>query len=434
MGTNWNKHTLKKVFTHIDESWEGEVSFLQKMGQFPSTLGNEAPIQEFMAQFFKNELGLVTESIVPDVEKISKLPGYSPPEWTYENRPVVIGTWKSDGPKEGKSLILQGHVDVVSAEPASLWNYDPWGATIVGDKMYGRGIQDMKSGIAAFCYALKAIKECGIELGADVILESVIEEECTGNGALTTLAEGYIADGALIPEPFGLVGLKAQVGVIWLRIKVTGSGAHVERADRAVNAIEKAYVLIEALQTYRKHINSQPKHPDFSNVNHPLNVNIGMIHSGDWPSNVPSECTIEARVGFYPGEDPQKIKDEVKAFLLEEARKDEWLRNMEPQITFYGFHAAGVSLDTNQALFKTLEMAHERTTGEKMDYTVITATTDIRLYNLYYDIPTTCYGPVGDNMHGADEWVDLNSVKEVTKTYAAFILDWCGVRAGSSQP
>lgn len=210
---------------------------------------------------------------------------------------------------------------------------------------------------------------------------------------------------------------------------VTGAGAHTERADQAVNSIEKAYILIDALNKYQKQINANPKHPDFVDKKHPLNVNIGTIHSGDWPSSVPSKCIFEARVGFYPEVDPEEIKQEVKAYLLEAAEKDEWLCEVKPEITFFGFHAEGVSIDQNLDLFKVLEKAHKITTNKPLDKIAITATTDIRFFNLYYHIPATCYGPVGGGMHGINEWVDLVSVKDVTKTYAAFILDWCGIRS-----
>ncbi len=423
------KKDLQKVLKKIDDLWEEELHFLQQIGRFKSTLGNEAAIQNFFAKYFKETLELEVDSFVPDIKEISTHPGFSPPEWSYEGRPVVVGKAKTKGEKLGKSLMLQGHVDVVSPEPTESWDYDPWGSTIVGDKMYGRGIQDMKSGIAAMIFAYRAIKESGIELGADVLLNTVIEEECTGNGALATLNKGYVADAALIPEPFGLNAVTAQVGVIWLRVTVTGVGAHTERADQAVNAIEKAYILIEALNNYRKKINEDPKHRDFIDKKHPLNVNIGQIHSGDWPSSVPSKCTFEARIGFYPGVDPEEIKKEVKEYLLEASEKDEWLREVNPEITFFGFHAEGISIDPELDLFKVLETAHEVTTNQPLEKTAITATTDIRYFNLYYNIPATCYGPVGGGMHGINEWVDLRSVKNVTKTYAAFMLEWCGVKS-----
>jgi acetylornithine deacetylase len=428
LGRNGETEVLKKVWSKIDELWEKEVAFLQTLGRFPSTLGNEAAVQHFLADYFQKELQLETDVFEPNLDEISRLPGFSPVEWSYAGRPVVVGRWKTNGPKIGKSLILQGHIDVVSPEPVSRWTYNPWGSTIVGDRMYGRGLQDMKSGVAAMVFAVKAIRQAGVELGADVLVESVIEEECTGNGALATLAKGYVADGALIPEPFGPTATIAQVGVIWMRVKVTGSAAHVERADRAINAIEKACILIRALEKYRDYINSRPKHKDFQHHNHPLAVNVGTIESGDWPSTVPVECTFSVRVGFYPGQDPQQVKDEVKAWILRAAQEDDWLREVQPEITYYGFHAEGITLDKDLELLKVLEKAHLKTTGTDLKQVSLTCTTDIRFYNLYYGIPATCYGPTGGNMHGIDEWVDLPSVKQVTKTYASFLLEWCGVR------
>ncbi|WP_306301266.1 ArgE/DapE family deacylase [Thalassobacillus sp. C254] len=424
---------MKEIYEKVDDLWEEEVRFLQHIGRFPSTLGNEGALQSFFANYFKNELKLEVDSFVPDVKELSVHPAFSVPEWSYEGRPVVIGSKKGKRKKTGKSLILQGHVDVVSPEPSSAWDYDPWGATIVGDKMYGRGIQDMKSGIAAMIFAYRAVKEAGYELGADLSFQTVIEEECTGNGALAALMRGYKADGALIPEPFAQKAVISQIGVIWLRVKVKGSGAHTERAYQAVNAIEKGYIIIKALETYRNYINNRRKHKDYKDHPHPLNVNVGTFHSGDWPSSVPSECVLEARVGFYPDENPADIKQEVKRWLLEAAVKDSWLKKNPPEITFYGFHADGVSLDQSLELFEVLRKSHEETSHTPFETTSITCTTDIRFFNLYFGIPATCYGPAGGNMHGSNEWVDLRSMKEVTKVYSRFLTHWCNAEKENKQ-
>lgn len=420
--------TLSLVMEAVERLWEEEVAFLQDLGRYPSTLGNEGAIQDFIADYLKEELNLEVEKIIPDPQKLSALPGYSTAEWSYASRPVVIGKYTAKGEKRGKSAIFQGHIDVVSPEPMSKWNYDPWGSTIIGNKMYGRGIADMKAGVAAMIFALKAIQSAGVELANDVILKTVTEEECTGNGALAAIEAGYKADAALIPEPLGQIGLTAQVGVIWVRIKVLGLGAHTERANRAVNAIVKSYELVNALLNYEKEINNRPKHKDYLHHSHPFNINIGKIHSGDWPSTVPSECTIEARVGFNPGMKPEIVKNELKTYLLKATEKDEWLKENPPEITFYGFHAEGFSIDPNQELFNTLGEAHRLIENRNLTFGAFTGTTDARFYNLYYDIPATCYGPTGANLHGPDEWVDLDSVKRVTKTYAAFLLKWCQIK------
>ncbi|GIO24136.1 ArgE/DapE family deacylase [Oceanobacillus sp. J11TS1] len=417
----------ESVFKQIDNSWEREVQFLQKLCQFPSTLGNEASIQQFIADFLENEVGLSVTKVIPNPEKLSSHPGYSKPEWSYDERPVVIGEYHAEGKKKGKSVIFQGHIDVVSPEPVSFWEHHPWGAEIVGNKLYGRGTADMKSGVAAMIYALKAIQDAGIKLSSDVIIKTVTEEECTGNGALAAIEEGFKADAVLIPEPvLGQRALIAQVGVIWVRIKVKGLGAHTERADKAVNSIIESYKMINALLDFECELNRKNKNKAFANHPHPYNINIGKIHSGDWPSTVPSECTVEARVGFPPGVKPEDIKNELKAYLLAASEKDDWLRRNPPEIEFYGFHAEGFSIDPNQALFDVLNEAHTYVVKKPLEFGSFTATTDARFYNLYYDIPATCYGPTGEGLHAPNEWVDLDSVKTVTKTYAAFLLKWCG--------
>lgn len=420
----------ENVYNQIDKSWEDEISFMQKLVQFPSTLGNEAPIQHFIADFLEKELDMSVSKVIPNPEKLSSHPGYSEAEWSYDERPVIIGEYQPEGEEKGKSIIFQGHIDVVSPEPVSLWEHNPWGAEIIGNKMYGRGTADMKSGVAAMIFALKAIRDAGIKLSSKVFIKTVTEEECTGNGALAALEAGFKADAALIPEPvLGQKALIAQVGVIWVRIKVKGLGAHTERAEKAVNSIIEGYKMIHALLDYEKELNSKRKHKDFSNHSHPYNINIGKIHSGDWPSTVPSECTVEARVGFPPGVNPQKIKDELKAYLLAVAEKDEWLKENPPEITFYGFHAEGFSIDPDQEVFRVLNEAHVAVEEKPLEYGSFTATTDARFYNLYYDIPATCYGPTGDQLHAPNEWVNLDSVKNVTKTYASFLLKWCGYSA-----
>src|SRR5699024_6549942 len=131
---------------------------------------------------------------------------------------------KSRGLKTGKSLILQGHVDVVSAEPEHMWDTDPYCPTVIDNKMYGHGICDMKSGVEAMIYSVKDINESGLELGADLQIHTVNEEEYTRNGGLALLNRGFVADAAIIPEHTELKSISSQVGVIWLQVIVIGSG------------------------------------------------------------------------------------------------------------------------------------------------------------------------------------------------------------------
>ncbi|WP_342389363.1 ArgE/DapE family deacylase [Salinicoccus bachuensis] len=408
----------------IDSLWNEELLFLKTVASYDSTLGNEREVQLFIEEYLK-DMGLQTDSFDVDTDKVSKYRNYGQPEWGYKDRPVVVGTRKSEG--DGKSLILQAHIDVVDAGPESHWEGHAYTPRIKDGRMYGRGVLDMKGGLAANIFALKALEAAGVSLGGDVQIQTVIEEEVTGNGALALLEAGYTADGALIPEPTQHRILTSQVGVIYLRVTVKGAGAHVERAEQAQNAVMKAYKVIEALEGYREHINGQEKHPAFKSHPHPLNVNVGKMKGGDWTSSVPVECVFEARVGCYPGTDPKDIQKEVKSWLLKASEEDEWLRENPPEIEFFGFNAHGFEMDTGSELYETMAASHRRVKGSDVENLSFTATTDVRAFD-EFGIPVTCYGPTGGDMHAPNEYMDLESLKDTTKAIAYFMMDWCNSR------
>lgn len=418
--------TQQRVLEHIERDWEKEVEFLRGMVRRPSTLGNEALVQRFIAQELAG-MDLAVDVWQIDHAEISGLPGYSPVEWSFDGRPNVAATWKSST-GGGRSLILNGHIDVVPSTPDHHWTHDPWGGEVTKGRMYGRGAADMKSGVAAMIYAVRSIREAGVELAGDLSLETVIEEECTGNGTLAARARGYKADAAIIPEPLGQTALEAQVGVMWARITVRGKGAHAERASESVNAILKTYPLITAVKELEEQVNN-PEHriPHFEGNPHPLNYNIGIIQGGDWTSSVPEECTFEVRISAYPGQDLADIQARFKSHLLEAARTDPWLSENPPEISFYAFRAEGCTVDRNEPLFSSLREQHLSVMDKDLEFFSFTGTTDVRFFNLYHDTPATCYGPIGANLHAPDEWVDLKSVKDVTKVLALTIIDWCGV-------
>jgi acetylornithine deacetylase len=415
----------RRVLARIDENWEREVEFLRGLVRRPSTLGGEAVVQRFVAEELE-EMGLEPDVWQIDHAQIASLPGYSPVEWSYEGRPNVAAVWRSPA-GDGRSLLLNGHVDVVPATPEHHWSVDPWGAEVADGRMYGRGAADMKAGVAAMIYAVRALRESGAELRGDVTLETVIEEECTGNGALAARARGYGADAAIIPEPFGRRLLEGQVGVMWARVVVRGRGAHAERASASVNAVLKACRLMEAVKELEELVNDPAeRHPLFKGVEHPLNYNIGVVRGGDWASSVPEECVFEVRISCFPGEDLGTVGSRFRAHLLTAAERDAWLSENPPEVSFYAFRAEGCVVDRDEPIARALQACHREVTGEEPGFFPFTGTTDARFFNLYHDTPAICYGPTGANLHAPDEWVDLESVREVTKVLALSIMDWCG--------
>lgn len=419
---------LERALKRVDENFGAQVDCLRRLVALPSVRGGEAPVQRELALEL-GAAGLASETYEVTLDSLADLPGFSTPEWDYSGRPNLAADWLGTG--GGRSLILQGHVDVVPATPLEHWTRDPWGGEVEAGRLYGRGAADMKAGVSAIVYAVRALKEAGARLAGDVLLDFVIEEECTGNGALASLqrrAGRAKADAAIIPEPFGPTQLIAQVGVLWARIEVKGAAAHVLGASgpQAVNAVQKARIVIDAINELERSANSWPRPPLWREVEHPLNYNVGTIVAGDWPSTVPAQCTLEVRLSMFPGESSREARESFATGIRRACAQDAWLREHPPEVTFFAFDAEGFELGGDEEILTTLGHAHASLVGRPLQPYVSTATTDARFYNLYHGIPATCYGPVGENLHAPDEWVDLESVREVTRVLSATILDWCG--------
>jgi acetylornithine deacetylase len=225
-----------EIFAAADAAQKDLQSLLLALVTFPTLNGNEDGAQQFMEAVFR-DLGLKTERFAVADDEIRHLPGYSPAVGRWAKHDNVVGTHKPREAK-GRSLILNGHIDVVPVGAEELWSRPPFDPVIREGRLYGRGSGDMKAGIAAYVAAMRALRSLGLQPAAPVHLQSVVEEECTGNGALACLQRGYRADAAIIPEPSGDRLGSAQVGVMWFQVKVRGRPAHVAVAGSGSNAIE----------------------------------------------------------------------------------------------------------------------------------------------------------------------------------------------------
>lgn len=420
-----------QIMSAVERKFDVQIDFLNELSSFPSTRGNEQTAQNFMAENLK-ERGYETDTWTIDVDDIVHLPGFSPVIGNYEDAQNVVGTHRSHSQK-GKSLILNGHIDVVPAGPLDMWTTPPFKPHCKDGWMYGRGTGDMKAGLTANLFALDALKDVGFQPAADVHFQSVVEEECTGNGALACLQRGYRADAALIPEPFDEKLVMAQIGVIWLQVHLKGIPVHVHEARSGANAIEAAIPIISALRRLEERWNSQNrKHSLYSHVDHPLNLNIGRIEGGDWASSVPAWCCFDVRMAIYPGQNIDAAREELEACIYEAASADAFLNKNQPKIIYHGFLAEGYALadhnkpEAEQAI-AALGAAHRTVTGSELEKLPITATTDARFFGLYADTPALVYGPTAEAIHGFNERVNLDSVRRVTQSIALFIADWCGL-------
>ena len=181
------------------------------------------------------ERGYAMDRWAIDVDAIQDHPGFSPVKVDYTNALNVVASHRPRN-RQGRSLILNGHIDVVPTGPLEMWTHPPFEPRIEADWLYGRGGGDMKAGLCANIFAMDALRDLGLQPSAEVYIQSVTEEECTGNGALSALVRGYQADAAIIPEPEDEMLVRANVGVIWFRGHVRGRPFHVREAARGANA------------------------------------------------------------------------------------------------------------------------------------------------------------------------------------------------------
>jgi acetylornithine deacetylase len=419
---------MERLRAAIEQNFQDQVAFLQKMVQFRSLRGEEEPLQDWLARQFEKRGYKVDQFSLADVDLMSH-PKAAPMDTIgLAGSKQVVATL--DGHGKGRSLILQGHVDVVPEGPSELWADAPYEAIVRDGWMIGRGAQDMKAGVSAMIFALDAIKRAGFVPEGRIHLETVTEEESTGNGALSTLMRGYTADACLIPEPTGHTITRAQVGAIWFRLRVRGTPVHVAYSETGTSAILSAMHLVRAFEDYTKEINAKAvANKWFGAVKNPIKFNVGIIKGGDWASSTAAWCDLDCRLGLLPGETPAEAIAGIARCLAEAQTNDSFLSSNPAELVWSGFQADPSVCEPGSAAEAALAAVHERVFEQPLQERLSTAVNDTRYYAVDYGIPALCYGPYGVGPHAFDERVDLDSVRKTTLSIALFVAQWCGLRA-----
>lgn len=413
----------------IAMGFPSQVEWLSTLVAFDSTRGNEGPCQDWLAAEFAARGWAVDRYTIGEVA-IDGLPGASPVvDADYAKAVQVVATHRVDAP-QGRSLILQGHIDVVPPGAPELWSQPPFEARAIDGWLHGRGAADMKCGVSAMVFALDALARLGVEPASTVHVQTVSEEECTGNGALSTLARGYRADAALIPESMGHRIVRAELGSVWFRLRILGQPGHVlASATTGAHAILAAGAYIEALQDLTAAINEEARgHLWFGHVESPVKFNPGRIRGGDWLGSVPSWCELDCRLSVLPGHTLEEVRARVTGAVAACAER---LGGRMPALTWIGFQADGHVFEPGTAAEATLARIHESVLGTPLEGISMTATSDTRFYDLYYGIPALCYGANARGMHSPSEAVELSSLQATTEVIALFVAEWCGLRSCS---
>jgi acetylornithine deacetylase len=395
----------------VERGLADTIAFLQELVRTPSLLGDEEPAQQLVEKRL-TELAFDVRSLEPNAERLALHPDSGIPLVSYEGRRCLVGTLAGGS---GRSLLLNGHVDVVSEAPVERWTRPPFGAEVDGGRLYGRGACDMKGGIAAMLLGVEAALALG-PLPGQIVYQSVIEEECGGNGALAACLEGPTADGVVIAEPTNGGFDVVAVGVIWARISVEGTARHAAHTDEGCHPIDTVLAVVEALRNLEAELNADPE-PEFAGLERPYLLNAGALHAGDWPSTTPGKAELDVRLGLPIRLDPRDGQ----------ARLESAVQSVDPtaRVEFRGFRARGYAFDDTSPLTTLLCDCHEAVHGHRPKPEPSRATTDLRFFSPPLGPgQAVCYGPTGEGLHGVDEWVDLESIADVATVLALLIRRW----------
>src|SRR6266480_870339 len=410
----------KEALSTLDE--QRLIDALRDLLRIQSLTGQEATAQRWLGQHMR-QLGLEVDLWTIDVaslQKHSQFPGIEVDRNKSEALGLV-GTWQQTGGgnRSGyKKFIFNGHIDVVPEGDHANWKYDPWGAELVGGHIYGRGACDMKGGLMAALYAIKAIKDADIPINGSLMIQSVIGEEDGGIGTFASLQRGHVGDAAIVCEPTRLNLIPAQAGALTFTVKVRGKSAHASVRLEGISTLEKYLDIHKALIHLEKERNSEIKQPLFRKLTLPYPLNIGRIQAGNWPSSVPEELVFEGRIGVAIGEGSETVRHQFEQTLTNLSKADLWLSDHPLEIVWSGGQFDSAEIPMHHYLVKLLKQCIFDLTGNMPEIEGAPYGSDLRLFVNLGRFPALLCGPGDVNVaHTADEFVDVQEVILAARVY-----------------
>src|SRR6516165_173683 len=413
---------VSSISAQVERLRDDLIFFLQKLVQFPTLPGFEQKAQYFVSDKLES-LGLATEIISSELDDLQDHPAFCDDGIPFRDRLNVVGRWtgfhREPQSKPARSLILNGHMDVVPPGAESLWSESPWSGSVHDNRLYGRGSCDMKAGVAANIFAVQTLQALGFRPAGDLFVESVIGEESGGVGTLTTLVKGFKADAAIITEPTRLHLCPVQSGALTFRIRVSGRAIHACMKPYGMSAIEKFYPVLESVQDLERKRHIAYRNPLFEDPNNIAPVNFGTIHGGDWPSTVPDNLVVEGRFGVMPGESVAAARQAMVGALAAASARDPWLSQHPPELKWFEGQFESGETSQDEPIVKVIAACHRESFGALPVVEGVTYGSDLRLFTNHGVMPAVLYGPGSIfNAHTVDEFVELDEVIAATKVLA----------------
>lgn len=410
----------RDVLASLDE--QQLIDALRGLLRIPSVTGQEAEAQHWLGQHMR-QLGLDVDLWTIDVTALQKHPQFPGMEVDRSQHEAIglVGIWQGTPGTQtstGKRLIFNGHIDVVPEGDHANWQHDPWGAELVDGRIYGRGACDMKGGLMAALYAMKAIRDTGVHLDGSLMIQSVIGEEDGGIGTFASLLRGHTGDAAIVCEPTNLNLIPAQAGALTFTVRVRGKSAHASVRLEGVSAVEKYLDIHRTLMQLEKERNSEVKHPLLGKLALPYPLNIGRVQAGNWSSSVPEELTFDGRIGVAIGEDSVAVRLQFEQTLRNLAEADPWLHNHPLEIRWSGGQFDSSEIPVNHYLVKLCRQCMFDLTGHEPEIEGAPYGSDLRLFVNSGGFPALLFGPGEVNIaHKPDEHLDVQDVIVAARAY-----------------
>lgn len=411
------------ILNVIDRHKDKAIQLLRDMVTIPSVTGDEAAIQRFLNGYL-GKIGLDVDMWETDWEELKKHPGYRPVDRSYEGRPNIVATWRGSG--GGRSLLLNGHTDVIPVGNGEGWDDDPWSASIKDGRLYGRGSADMKSGVASHIMAVECLKAAGVTLKGDVLINIVIDEEVSGHGTLDTVIRGYKADAGISGETSDLAVQPACIGRIWFEIEINGKPAGIQKRYEGISGIDLGNKIVKAVNDLEARRVATVKHPLYPNALDSLPCMVGSFSAGNYPSAFPTNCLLKGSIGTVPGEDHEGVKQSLVDEIAKAAAADPWMKDHPPKVRFVGYDAEASEIPVDHGIVTTVCRNYTEITGRQPVISGRQGAADTRFLNKYADTPTVIFGPGSTAiMHSDNEYVSVDDYLTSIKVMALSILDWC---------
>jgi len=408
----------------VNDMREEIILFIQNLVQSPSLANDENDVQKIILNKLES-LQLKSEIIPVNFDSIKDHPAFSDDGFSPDSRINVIGHWNKN--MKGKSLILNGHVDVVPTGSKTLWDDSPWSGKIKDDRIYGRGSCDMKAGLASGILAVQVLKTIGFEPNGNVMIQSVVGEESGGCGTLTNIVKGYRGDAAVILEPTSLKLCPIQSGALTFRLTIPGQATHAAMRWDGISAIEKFNIINQSIIELEKERHSLFSVEYYESPDRVAPINIGTIKGGEWHSTVPDSVIVEGRLGVFPGEPVSDARTAFSNHIIKVSNSDPWLKNNPPIIEWFEGQFESGQTDINHSIINHLKEAYNNVNNSNPIIEGVTYGSDLRLFTNHADIPALLFGPGDVRLaHSANEYVEIEEVLTCIKIISNLIINWCG--------